>query len=157
MEVKKVMRKKVITVRRGMSIAEAAKVLLKNNVTGAPVVDKDNKLIGVVSEKDIFKILYPNYQEYYSFLGFKEKETDIQRRIARVGRKKVEEVMTKKIVSVKPADSVFKAGAIMLIKNINRVLVVDKGRLRGIVGRKDIYPRAFEISLEVLDVKHKKK
>jgi len=148
MKVKYFMRKKIITVNKNDSITEAARKLMQNDITGAPVVDDDNKLVGVISEKDIFKKIYPNYQEYYSLLGFKEEEGDIKKRIKEAENIKVKEIMVKDVITAESSDSAMRIGAIMMIKKINRVVIVDNGKLAGIVSRKDIFPNSFKNALE---------
>ena len=53
MNAKEIMSKNVITVFPDNSIEELAKILTENNISGAPVIDKDKKVIGIVTEKDI--------------------------------------------------------------------------------------------------------
>jgi len=144
MEVKEVMQKEVITVQADMSVTEAALVLLKHSITGVPVIDQDEKLVGVVSEKDIFKYLYPEYREYYSFLGFDKEKSNIQEKIKEGRDEKVSQIMTRNVVYVAPHDSVVRVGALMIMKKIHRVMVVDKGKLVGVVGRRDVYHQVFE-------------
>ena len=149
MEVKEVMNKEVISVQAEVSITEAAMVLLKHSITGAPVIDQDEKLVGVISEKDIFKYLYPDYKEYYSFLGFEKEQGNIQQKVKEGRDHKVNDIMTKKVIYVSPHDSVVRVGALMVMKKIHRVMVVDKGKLVGIVGRRDIYHRVFESAIDL--------
>lgn len=147
MQVAEVMQKEVIAVKMEMSITEAAMILLKNNITGAPVVDREGKLMGVVSEKDIFKFLYPDYREYYSFLGFTKERVNLRARVKVGEDRPVKEVMTRKVVYVSPQDSVMRVGALMVMKKIHRVMVVERGKLMGIVCRKDIYHQVFRVAL----------
>lgn len=50
------MNTKLVTLSPGMRIQAAIKVLLKHRISGAPVVDQDGKLVGVLSEKDCLRI-----------------------------------------------------------------------------------------------------
>jgi len=65
MKVRDLMRKKIITLKPENTYEEAVALLYKNNLNGAPVVDDEGKLVGYVSEKDLFRILYPYYQSFY--------------------------------------------------------------------------------------------
>ncbi len=56
-KVKDAMQSDVITVKRTNSIHEAARVLRENRISGAPVVDDDGKLVGIISEGDIMRLL----------------------------------------------------------------------------------------------------
>ena len=64
MKVRDVMITPVITVSPTTSYEEAAKVMRTNNISGVPVVDDKNKLLGIVSEKDLFRAMFPRYEEY---------------------------------------------------------------------------------------------
>jgi acetoin utilization protein AcuB len=64
-KVKKVMTKDPITIPLDYTIEEAASVLLDNKLTGAPVVDNEGELVGVITQTDIFRVLV-------SFTGVKK-------------------------------------------------------------------------------------
>jgi acetoin utilization protein AcuB len=55
--VDKVMTRKVLTLHPEDSISKAAQLMLENKVSGLPVVDGDNHLIGMITESDIFRML----------------------------------------------------------------------------------------------------
>jgi acetoin utilization protein AcuB len=56
-KLKDIMTKKVVTLRPGDTVEQAAVLLLENNIGGMPVVDEANKVVGVVTDSDIFKVL----------------------------------------------------------------------------------------------------
>ena len=56
-KLKDIMSKKVITIRVGETVERAAVLLLENNIGGMPVVDDGNKVVGIVTDSDIFKVL----------------------------------------------------------------------------------------------------
>jgi predicted transcriptional regulator len=59
-----VMKTKLITLSADMDVFEAVEILLKNRISGAPVVDKDRRLLGVFSEKSMMKVLVvANYEQ----------------------------------------------------------------------------------------------
>lgn len=53
--VAKVMRLEVVTVSSNMPISEAAKLMLKHNIGGLPVVDGEQQVVGIITESDIFR------------------------------------------------------------------------------------------------------
>ncbi len=119
---------------------EAAKLLFEKQVSGLLVVDADNQLIGLLSEKDLYSVLYPEYQDFYqnpeSFLDFEAMES----KVASVKDWPVSKIMTRTIHSVSENDPLMKVGAIMLSKRVNRLPVISEtGNLIGIVSRRDIY------------------
>ncbi len=56
-KVKDIMSKKPVTIPPDFTIEETASILLDNNISGAPVVDHDNQLIGIITQADIFKVI----------------------------------------------------------------------------------------------------
>jgi acetoin utilization protein AcuB len=55
--VEKVMSRKVLTVQADKPIVDAAQIMLENKVSGLPVVDDKKRLIGILTESDIFRML----------------------------------------------------------------------------------------------------
>jgi len=56
-KIKDIMSKKPVTIPPDFTIEETASILLDNNISGAPVVDYDNQLVGVITQADIFKVI----------------------------------------------------------------------------------------------------
>lgn len=55
--VEKVMTRKVITVRPEATLIDAAQLMLENKVSGLPVLDAEERLVGIITESDIFRML----------------------------------------------------------------------------------------------------
>lgn len=133
------MKKDVVVIKKGTSYQTLAKILLENKISGAPVVDENEKIVGVVSEKDLFKAIYPSYEEFYespeSYLDFEKLEEEAKK----AGDKKVEDFMSKRLITADPETPVLKIGALMVATGIHRVPVVENGKVVGMVSRRDIY------------------
>lgn len=56
-KLKDIMTKKVVTIKKGETVERAAQLMLENNIGGMPVVDEQNKVVGMVTDSDIFKVL----------------------------------------------------------------------------------------------------
>lgn len=139
MKVSEIMKEEVITIKKGTSYREVAEILIKNKISGAPVVDDEGNIVGVVSEKDLFRAVYPSYKEFYespeSHLDFEKLEEEAKR----AGDKKVEEFMSTRLITADPDTPVLKIGALMIITGIHRVPVVKDKKIVGMVSRRDIY------------------
>jgi CBS domain-containing protein len=139
MRVKEIMKTNVLTIFPETTYFEAAKLMYKNNFSGLPVIDSNGKLIGMLSEKDLFKALYPNYIEFIqnpeSYFNHEEQE----QKILEIRNTPISLYMSKKIISISPETSVLAAGGIMLAHHIHRLPVLEKNKLVGIVTREDIY------------------
>lgn len=147
MKVKDVMVKKVITIKSGTTLEQAAKILVKNNISGAPVVDEQGKLIGMISEKDLFKTLYPDVGDILSHLALWLSKEKIKYRIKTKKQILIDKIMTKKVITVGENDHVLKVGSIMLTAKIHRLPVVKNDKVVGIVSRRDIFRKLLKTDL----------
>lgn len=145
MKVEKIFSKNIIKIRNDSTIIEAAALLFKNQISGLLVVDAKDNLVGILSEKDLYRALYPDYKDFYSHpeacLDFEEMES----KASNIRDWPVEKIMTSNTYTISDQDPLMKVGAIMLAKNVNRLPVVNnEGKLLGIVSRRDIYQAIFK-------------
>ena len=110
-----VMSGSVLTATPDMTLGDVIKLLVKNNVTGLPVVDDDMNLLGVVTEKDVLKVLYN-----------KEK------------RKSVRDLMSKNVVSFDENEDLIKIFKCLVENSFRRVPITSAGKLVGVISRSDI-------------------
>jgi CBS domain-containing protein len=121
-DIKSFMTSDIITVKREHPISHAIEMLLKNDVTGLPVIDDDNKLVGIISEKDIMEIVFSSTSVF----------------------SKVEDYMTKEVVSFSLNDDFTKICECLIHNNFRRVPILKEGKLVGIISRSDIIKYLFE-------------
>lgn len=139
MKVKELMEQHTASVTPESTYEEAARILYSNDVSGVPVIDSQEKVVGFVSEKDIVRILYPWYRSFYES---PESYTDMEARESKTGEirnTKVEVFMKRNILTVSPEDQIMKACSVMLAHDINRLPVVENGKVVGMVSRHSIY------------------
>lgn len=150
MKVKQIMTKDVITIPHNVTLLKAAKVLSENNLSGAPVVDDEGDIVGIVSEKDIFKAMYPSHSEFYESPGVWVDLDKLEERTKESVDKPVQDFMTREVVTVNKEASLMQVGSMMLVRGIHRVVVVDQeNKLIGIVTRKGIYQNILKSQLGV--------
>jgi CBS domain-containing protein len=148
MKVEDVMTRTVTTVMLETPLKAVAAKLLGLGISGAPVCDRDGRVLGVVSESDVvFKELGPAPRRRAFFA---QVEHESKKRARTAG-----EAMTSPAVVIGPRRPVGEAARKMLDRGVNRLPVVDKGRLVGIVTRADLV-RAFvrpdsELEHELVD------
>lgn len=118
LKAKDIMTKDVISVKRQTPIYEAVELLVKNRITGIPVVEDDMTLAGILTEKDVLRLFYADEQEK---------------------NKTVSDFMTRPAVRYKENDSLQSICDFMTINYFRRVPVTSKkGKLVGIISRPDI-------------------
>lgn len=139
---KDIMETEIVTVLPSTTIEALAKLLIDNKISGVPVVDENNKLIGIVTEGDLLhKQTSPKTPVINTFLGglaytkeFEQYNSDLKKLSACTAS----EIMTETLAIVNEDTTVKEISSIMVNKNINRVPVVKDGKLVGIVSRADV-------------------
>ncbi len=139
MLVREVMTKRLHAVFPHDSFEKIVKLLVSKRVTGVPVVGKSGKIVGVISEKDLFYKLFPSKKEFYKDLEYYMNFENLEREASSVLKLKARDFMSKKVVSVASDDHVLKACSLFLTHNIRRLPVIDDGVLVGIVTTNNIY------------------
>ena len=139
---------KPVTVQAEASVSQAAAILRENKISGLPVLDGE-RLVGIVSESDLLRLLSVDEEEGGLWLPspfeifevpFRDlvKWERMRSALDEIPKKKVSGVMSRNLHEVGPDDSIEEAAGIMTRHRINRLPVVEDGRLVGIVTRGDI-------------------
>ncbi|MFA5135672.1 MAG: CBS domain-containing protein [Patescibacteria group bacterium] len=150
MHVKEIMTKGVITIPSTATLITAARVLAEHRISGAPVVDSEGTLVGIVSEKDLFKALYPSHAEFYENPGVWIDLDKLEEKAVEAADKPIVDIMTRDVVTINPETSLMQVGSIMLVRGIHRVVVVgQEGQIEGIVTRRDIYMKILTRRLKI--------
>lgn len=143
MKAKDIMTKDVITVTKDATVENVTELLIKNDISGVPVVNEDNEVIGMVTETDlIFRDKDIHIPSYVPLLGgfiLLESVKKFEKDLKKMAGYKVEDIMTTPVAKVYEDQEVKEVVNIMLNKKINRVPVIDKeGKLKGIIARSDV-------------------
>jgi len=138
MKVKDVMTREVVTVAPSASIREAAQLLVANRISGLVVTD-GGVVVGVLSEADILARERGHDDTRHGILGRLLEGGAVDPRLE---ARNVGEMMSAPVISVGSGTTVAEAAALMLDSAVNRLPVVDDGRLVGLVARSDLV-RAF--------------
>lgn len=146
MKVRDVMSKDIIKVKPTDTIYTAIQKVFMHQVSGLIVVDENDSLIGTISEKTLYRAIYPSYEDYHTnpeTVGFHLKLNE-HKIIERSKDKKVENFMNTNVFTLKDDLALLLAGAKMLAREVNRVPVLDtENKLVGIISRRDIYHYVF--------------
>ncbi len=110
------MTQNVITVPLGSTCYEAIKILVYNKITGLPVISPDGSLVGMLSEKDMLKLLY------------EEDNKELQ----------VDAVMTPDVISFNEDESLVDICEALIKYTFRRVPILADGKLVGIISRGDV-------------------
>jgi CBS domain-containing protein len=115
-EVRDAMSDRVISIRPDTTVEEAIRALVKHNISGAPVVDDEGALVGVISEFQLLEVTYDPELKQATIADF----------------------MTRDVIAVSPNTLLTTAANLFVVHRIRRVPVLEEGRLVGILSRRDI-------------------
>jgi predicted transcriptional regulator len=123
------MTKKLVTFTPKQSILEVMELFSKHNISGGPVLDENDFLVGIISEADCMKQI--SESRY-----FNQPILD----------KSVERFMTKDVDTIPHTMSIFDAAGVFHKSNRRRLPVMKEGLLVGQISRKDIVTAALKLS-----------
>jgi predicted transcriptional regulator len=143
MKVKDIMSSKVITLSPEMGIVEAARVLMENHINGAPVVDRDGNLVGILCRDDLIsqqkKIPLPSFFIVLDGIIPLSSPKHIEKQMEKIAATTVDHAMTSKPITVTPETDIEEVATLMVDKKIHTIPVMDENSsLVGIVGKEDI-------------------
>jgi CBS domain-containing protein len=113
------MSRELITFAPEMEIMRAVSIMVEQDISGAPVVDADGQLVGMLTERDCIETAA--HSGYFDELG---------------GR--VAEYMSSPVETVSPETSLMDLAERLLASRYRRYPVVEDGRLIGLISRRDV-------------------
>ena len=119
LDVRDYMATELVTLDPEQDLLAAADMLLEHNISGAPVVDGDGRIVGILTERDCLQAALQ--AEYYGTRGGL-----------------VRDFMSVGVESVAPDESILKVASMFVKGSYNRYPVVDDGRLLGQISRLDV-------------------
>jgi len=136
MLVRDVMTRNVLSISKFEGIMTVANILTEKNISGLPVVDKENKVIGIITQADILSMVGVSREHTFKDLfRYMLGERLPERRLGDL----VGDIMTTPALTIKPDTNIAEAVKIMDEKRIRRLTVVDEQhKLIGILTRADI-------------------
>ena len=142
MKTKDIMTKEVVTVKPEMTIEELARLFTKHDISGAPVVDEAGGLIGIVTENDLIKmeqrLHIPTIITIFDAVIYLGSSKKFEEDLKRMAATKVSDIYKREVVTITENTTIEEVATIMCEKDIHHLPVVKKGKLMGIVGKKDV-------------------
>ena len=123
-----IMAKRLITFRADQPINDAIKVLLKHGISGAPVVDDDKRLIGIISELDCLRTLSSD-----EFLGDEQEQAGL-----------VEHFMSTEPQTIEPELGIYGIAHHFITSAIRRLPVVEEVEIKDILTGHDLVQEAID-------------
>ena len=148
MQVKDTMCTDVKTCKADTPIKDIATIMCFNKISGLPVVDGDNNVIGIISEKDILCSMFPDMKELVES-GAKANFEEMEKDYGSILSKTVDDLMTRVVASVSPDMPILRAASMMWLRKIRRIPVTENNKLVGILSMGDVHKSVFQDSLLV--------
>ena len=118
-----IMKTNVISIGKDTEIYEAIRIIAESNITGLPVVNGDQTIAGIITEKDMLRLLYDSGDLPGTVEGF----------------------MTREVVCFDQEDSLLDIVECFVHNHFRRVPILDEGKLVGIISRKDVIAYILEL------------
>ncbi|MBK1720161.1 CBS domain-containing protein [Thiocystis violacea] len=147
MKVRDAMSRSVRSIKPDTKIIEVASLMCLYRFHGLPVVDDEDRLLGVIAEKDVLHSLFPKLEDLMSE-GM--HSVDLDREMARYSEVldlTAEELMTKKPISVDPEMHLLRAATLMVRHTFRRLPVAEDGRLIGMLSLGDVHKAIFHANI----------
>ncbi len=145
---KDIMTSPVIRLSPTMEIVAAAKILMDNHINGAPVVDDDGTIVGMLTRDDLImqqkKIPLPSYFVVLDSLIPLHSVGQVEKEMERIAATTVEHAMTKTPVIVTPDTTIEDIASLMVDKKIHTIPVQKHdGEIVGVIGKEDLLKTLF--------------
>ena len=145
MKVSEIMTTGVKTGKADTPVKEIANTMCFNKISGLPIVDDNENIIGLVSEKDILTKMFPDMATITAegrpnFEKMEEEYADTLQLVA-------SDIMTKIVSTVSPDIPIMKAASMMCVNKIRRIPVSKDNKVVGIISIGDVHKAIFQNSL----------
>jgi len=139
---REIMSREVISISPEEKVDEAARILVENKISGLPVVDANNHVVGIITEKDLIirasELKVPFYVTLFDSIIFLENPIRFNNDVKKYIATQVKDAMTRKVFVVEEDTPIGEIVEVMQKRAINRVPVVRNDKLVGIITRNDI-------------------
>lgn len=139
MHAAEIMTPNVITVTPQTEVREIVELMIKNRISALPVVDGENRVIGMVSEGDLMRRVenQTDRRDSWWLTALFSASNDADSYIKSRGRR-AEDVMTRDVLTITEDTPLYKIAQLLEKNHIKRVPVVSNGKLVGIVSRSNL-------------------
>lgn len=143
MKVEEIMTRAVVSIHQDAAVQEAARLVADRGISGLPVVDDRQRVVGVITEGDLIKRLrqleLPAFIDLFGGTLPLKSNRQVEAEIREMAASRVRDLMSRQAVTVGPDTEIRDLANLLLARNIKRAPVIDhEGTLIGIVSRTDV-------------------
>ena len=142
LKAKDIMTKEVITVTPATTIEDLSHILIEYNISGAPVLNDEGDLIGIVTENDLIsknkRLHIPTVMRLFDAYIVLESPAAIEKEIRRMAAVTVNDIYIKDVITFSEDTTVEEIATTMSEKKVYLIPVVSGRKVIGIIGKMDI-------------------
>lgn len=136
------MTREVVTVTENVTVKELAALLTTKNISGAPVVDEDGNLLGIVTQSDLIdqnkKVHIPTVASILDAFIFLEGTGRMDQEMKKIAGATVADIYSPDPLTVDEETGLDEIATIMSEKKLHTLPVLQDGKMTGIIGKRDI-------------------
>jgi CBS domain-containing protein len=140
--VRDIMTTNVVKVKADASVSAIARLMAEQSISGLPVVDENDRVLGVVTELDMIvrntRFKMPAFIAILDAIIYLETPGHYRERVEHMLGTTAGEIMSEPAVTIGPDATIEDLAELMVNRRMNPIPVVEEGRLVGIVSRSDI-------------------
>ncbi|WP_457574699.1 CBS domain-containing protein [Desulfolithobacter sp.] len=142
LQAKDIMTREVITVAEDLPVKELAKILSENRISGAPVLDEEGQVVGVVTESDLIdqnkKVHIPTVVAILDSFIFLENPEKMEKDLRKMAGTRVGDIFTRELIAVTPDTPLDEIATLMSERGVHTLPVMEGDNLVGVIGKSDI-------------------
>lgn len=148
LQAKDLMTRDVITVSPELPVKDLARLLVKHKISGAPVIDGEENLVGIVTEKDLIEsnksLHLPTVVRLFDAVIYLESEKQFKEDLKKMAASKVADIMVHQVVTIEEETTLREIATIMSEKDKDLLPVIRDDKVVGIVGKEDMVRAMIE-------------
>ena len=142
LQARDIMTREVLTVTPETSISDLSKILENRRIGGLPVVDKDGRLLGIITQTDLVErarhLELPPAINILDFHFYLQIPSHLIHRVEKMLGTTVGDCMTSNPVTVAPDTPVSRIAALMAKQKMHTIPVLEGGKIVGVIGKMDL-------------------
>ena len=138
MKIKDIMIRDVTSVLKDCELFNLLEILSRHKITGVPVVNQEQEVIGFISQHDIIKDTLPNYLGIINSGSILSEFIQLSKSLKENSNRPIKDFMIKNVITVNENDNEVLAADLLIRNNVQRLPVTRNKKLVGIITLTDI-------------------
>ena len=136
------MKKEVVTVAPDTTVEEAGRLFIEKNISGAPVVTREGRLYGIVTENDLItknkRLHIPTILRIFDAFIPLESSSSLEKEMRKMAAYLVKDICTRDVITIKENTPLQEIATIMTERKVHLLPVMRGEKVVGVVGRREV-------------------